>query len=148
MASCRWTITTARPSTRPPATRCARWNSSPSSDESAIFVLKDFHPFLDDQRGLPEYPVIVRRLRDLTDELKHTNKTLIILSPLLRFPRRAGKRYHRAGLFPADRAKSWKNRWSGCSNRSRRNRQVHLKLDEQTREKVLKAGSGADLHRV
>src|SRR5512133_218688 len=40
------------------------------SREPAIFVLKDFHPFLDEQRSLPDYPKIVRRLRDLTGNLK------------------------------------------------------------------------------
>ncbi len=56
------------------------------SQEAAIFVLKDFHPFLDDSRGGPDHPVIVRRLRDITNELKESRKTLIILSPNLRFP--------------------------------------------------------------
>jgi SpoVK/Ycf46/Vps4 family AAA+-type ATPase len=57
-----------------------------NSREPAIFVLKDFHPYLDEQRSLPEYPKIVRRLRDLTGNLKLSNKTLVILSPVLQFP--------------------------------------------------------------
>jgi ATP-dependent 26S proteasome regulatory subunit len=56
------------------------------SQEAAIFVLKDFHPFLDSDRGGPDHPVIVRRLRDITNQLKESRKTLIILSPTLRFP--------------------------------------------------------------
>src|SRR5688572_16763781 len=56
------------------------------SQEAAIFVLKDFHPFLDSDRGGPDHPVIIRRLRDITNDLKESRKTLIILSPLLRFP--------------------------------------------------------------
>lgn len=57
-----------------------------NSREAAIFVLKDFHPFLDKDRGGPDYPVIVRRLRDITNDLKESRKTLVILSPILRFP--------------------------------------------------------------
>ncbi|HEX9923811.1 MAG TPA: AAA family ATPase [Anaerolineae bacterium] len=57
-----------------------------NSDEAAIFVLKDFHPYLDDSRGGRDYPVIIRRLRDITNQLKESRKTLIILSPLLRIP--------------------------------------------------------------
>jgi ATP-dependent 26S proteasome regulatory subunit len=57
-----------------------------SSQESAIFVLKDFHPFLDDRHPMPDQPVVVRRLRDITSQLKESRKTLIILSPLLHFP--------------------------------------------------------------
>ncbi len=56
------------------------------SQEAAIFVLKDFHPFLEDRRGSSDHPVIIRRLRDLTIELKESRKTLIILAPTLRFP--------------------------------------------------------------
>lgn len=56
------------------------------SQESAIFVLKDFHPFLDDSRGGPDHPMIIRRLRDITNDLKESRKTLVILSPVLRFP--------------------------------------------------------------
>ncbi|MCB0167128.1 MAG: AAA family ATPase [Anaerolineae bacterium] len=57
-----------------------------NSREAAIFVLKDFHPFLDKDRGGHDHPVIVRRLRDITNELKESRKTLVILSPVLRFP--------------------------------------------------------------
>ncbi|MFQ5808650.1 MAG: AAA family ATPase [Armatimonadota bacterium] len=50
-----------------------------SSADSAIFVLKDFHPFLKDS-------TVVRKLRDLTYALKRSYKTLIILSPILELP--------------------------------------------------------------
>jgi len=56
------------------------------SQEAAIFVLKDFHPYLDNVRGGPDHPVILRRLRDITNQLKESRKTLIILSPILRIP--------------------------------------------------------------
>ncbi len=56
------------------------------SQEAAIFVLKDFHPFLDSDRGGPDHPVIIRRLRDITNQLKESRKTLVILSAIRRFP--------------------------------------------------------------
>ncbi len=56
------------------------------SQEAAIFVLKDFHPFLDSDRSGPDHPVVVRRLRDITNQLKESRKTLIVLSPILKFP--------------------------------------------------------------
>ncbi|MBI5883044.1 MAG: AAA family ATPase [Elusimicrobia bacterium] len=49
------------------------------SQESAIFVLKDFHPYLQD-------PGVIRRLRDLVDSLKSSYKSLILLSPVLVIP--------------------------------------------------------------
>jgi ATP-dependent 26S proteasome regulatory subunit len=41
----------------------------------ALFVLRDFHPFLKE-------PAVVRRLRDAATELRKTKKSLIILSPI------------------------------------------------------------------
>jgi SpoVK/Ycf46/Vps4 family AAA+-type ATPase len=56
------------------------------SQEAAIFVLKDFHPFLDERSGHPDQPIIVRKIRDILNQLKESRKTLIVLSPVLRFP--------------------------------------------------------------
>src|SRR4026207_189199 len=45
------------------------------SEGRALFVLRDFHPFLKE-------PAVVRRLRDAATELKKTKKSLVILSPV------------------------------------------------------------------
>ncbi|MCP4713918.1 MAG: ATPase, partial [Deltaproteobacteria bacterium] len=37
-------------------------------------------------RGGQDYPVIIRRLRDITNQLKESRKTLVILSPILHIP--------------------------------------------------------------
>ncbi len=71
------------PSTRDPLNAL---NFIAQSQEAAIFLIKDLHPFLEDSRGGLDHPVIIRRLRDITNELKESRKTLIILSPILRFP--------------------------------------------------------------
>lgn len=44
-----------------------------------IFLLKDFHPFLED-------PHVVRRLRDIAHDLKGSYKTILIASPRLNLP--------------------------------------------------------------
>lgn len=49
------------------------------SDSSCIFLLKDFHPFLED-------PHIVRRLRDAAHDLKGSYKSILIASPRLTLP--------------------------------------------------------------
>lgn len=51
------------------------------SNEEALHVLRDFHPFMQD-------PTLVRRLRDLARYLKRSEKpkTLILLSPILKIP--------------------------------------------------------------
>ncbi len=44
-----------------------------------VFLLKDFHPFLDD-------PAVVRRLRDLVPTLTEQQKTLLFVGPVCRIP--------------------------------------------------------------
>jgi len=57
-----------------------------NSKESAIFVLKDLHPFLDTTRAPLENAIVIRKLRDVVNRLKESRKTLILLSPILTFP--------------------------------------------------------------
>lgn len=45
----------------------------------ALFVLRDFHPFLKE-------PAVVRKLRDAATELRKTKKSLIVLSPVTKIP--------------------------------------------------------------
>lgn len=45
----------------------------------ALFVLRDFHPFLKE-------PAVVRRLRDAATELRKTKKSLLVLSPVMKIP--------------------------------------------------------------
>ncbi|MEZ4368368.1 MAG: AAA family ATPase [Kofleriaceae bacterium] len=45
----------------------------------ALYVLRDFHPFLKE-------PAVVRRLRDLATELRKTKKTVAMLSPITKIP--------------------------------------------------------------
>jgi ATP-dependent 26S proteasome regulatory subunit len=47
--------------------------------ENAIFVLKDFHHWMNDHR-------VQRLLRDLSETMRAKNQTLILLSPVLRLP--------------------------------------------------------------
>jgi adenosyl cobinamide kinase/adenosyl cobinamide phosphate guanylyltransferase len=49
--------------------------------EPAIFLFKDFHPFLSRNNH-----TVVRKLRDIALHLKNSHKTLLFLSPLLELP--------------------------------------------------------------
>lgn len=49
------------------------------SEGRALFVLRDFHPFLKE-------PAVVRRLRDAATELRKTKKSLLVLSPITKIP--------------------------------------------------------------
>jgi SpoVK/Ycf46/Vps4 family AAA+-type ATPase len=45
----------------------------------ALYVLRDFHPFLKE-------PAVVRRLRDAASDLRRTKKSLVILAPVTKIP--------------------------------------------------------------
>lgn len=111
------------------------------SQEAAIFVLKDFHPFLDDSRGGPDHPVVVRRLRDITNQLKESRKTLIILSPTLRFPSDLEK-----DITVLDYSLPTLDELELSLDRVVRSAReiagVQLKMTEEERERVLNAARG------
>lgn len=46
---------------------------------NGLFILKDYHPYMND-------PVVIRKLRDLSRNLKLTMKNVIFLSPMLKIP--------------------------------------------------------------
>jgi len=54
-------------------------NTILQKDVAALYVLKDFHVYL-------EVPEIIRQLRDLATALRRSRKTIIILSPVLKIP--------------------------------------------------------------
>jgi SpoVK/Ycf46/Vps4 family AAA+-type ATPase len=89
-----WTVTegivaidTVRPTVVDPnaTTPLKALNHVDQSRESALFVLKDMHLFIQDTR-IPETIVVVRKLRDMINPLKESAKTVMFLSPVLRFP--------------------------------------------------------------
>lgn len=54
------------------------------SNERAIYVLRDFHPYL--AREYPLRCTVVRRLRDIADHLRTQTKNVILLSPIPEIP--------------------------------------------------------------
>jgi AAA+ superfamily predicted ATPase len=51
--------------------------------EPAIYLFKDFHPFMEEHRS---NLAIVRRLRDVAHHLRDTYKTIVVVAPMLRLP--------------------------------------------------------------
>ena len=49
------------------------------TDVNGIFILRDFHPYLND-------PIVIRKLRDVNKALKSCMKNIILLSPVLKVP--------------------------------------------------------------
>ncbi len=102
--------------------------------EPALIVFLDFHSFLNDQ-------TVIRKLRDLVDNLKNTYETLIVLSPVLTVPIELEKElvvvdydlptYEEIGELLDD-----------IIEIVSRNEQVKVELTSEAKEKLVKAALG------
>jgi SpoVK/Ycf46/Vps4 family AAA+-type ATPase len=104
------------------------------SRDPAIFLLKDFHSFLNDVK-------LVRRLRDLTLALKRSFKTIIILAPQLKLPMELEKEvtvveYCLPSMEELDAL------LEGIIQSVRQNTQIDVNLTHEQREQILKAAQG------
>jgi SpoVK/Ycf46/Vps4 family AAA+-type ATPase len=104
------------------------------SRDPAVFLLKDFHAFLNDV-------TIIRRLRDLTLALKRSFKTIIILAPLLKLPMELEKEvtvleYSLPSMEELDAL------LEGIIQSVRANSQIDVNLSHSQREQILKAAMG------
>ncbi len=113
-----------------------------SSHEPAVYVLKDFHVFLN--HSYPHASAVIRKLRDLADALHTAYATVILLSPVLQLPEELKKDvtvidYDLPGLRELD----------GLLTRAldsvRGQEGVDASLSAEQRERVLKAALGLTL---
>jgi ATP-dependent 26S proteasome regulatory subunit len=100
----------------------------------AIFLFKDFHPYLQD-------PTIIRRLRDLTAGLKNSYKTLILISPLLRIPPELEKDVSVCD-FDLPTVEELGTLLDQIIDQVKTASGVTVALDWESREKILKAALG------
>ncbi len=112
--------------------------------ESAVFLLKDFHPYFDDSRPTSTTHQVIRKLRDLTRLFKESHKTLVLLSPVLRFPPELEKditvvQYGLPSVEELDES------LMRVINSVEKRSALRLGLDPEGRERVLKAAQGMTL---
>lgn len=134
-----WTVTSGlvnSPTARDAKTRApmAALDVIEASNDPAVYVLKDFHAFINDTE-------ITRRLRDLTYSLKTSYKTVIILAPALKLPPELEKEitvvdYALPSLDDLDRL--LENIIQSVKN----NTQIDTKLTPDEREHLLEAALG------
>ncbi len=134
-----WTITQGmvlNPNSQDNATRdpIAALNAVMDSRDQALFVLKDYHPFISDV-------TVTRRLRDLTVALKTSYKTLIILSPTLKLPLELEKEVTVVDYGLPDRD-DLDQLLEGIIQSVKDNPQINTELTELERDQILKAAQG------
>ena len=110
------------------------------SRDSAIFCLKDLHLFIQDTR-LMDTIVLIRKLRDMVQPLKESQKTIVLLSPVLTYPIELEK-----DITVLDCSLPTREELSGALERIlrsvRERGDLRIDLDEVSRERVLKAARG------
>jgi SpoVK/Ycf46/Vps4 family AAA+-type ATPase len=134
-----WTITQGmvlNPNHRDNATRdpIAALDFIMESRDQALFVLKDYHAFINDV-------TVTRRLRDLTTALKTSYKTLIILAPILKLPSELEKEVTVVDYGLPDR-EDLDVLLENIIQSVKDNPQIKTDLSELERDQVLKAAQG------
>jgi len=116
------------------------------SRDAAVFVLKDLHLFIQDTRVLDTI-VLIRKLRDMLAPLKGSEKTVLLLSPVLRYPVELDKDI----VILDDALPTWDELSEALdrivhSVRALRDRdgtrEVQIDLDGVSRERVINAARG------
>lgn len=105
--------------------------------QPALFVLKDFHAFLDDK-------TIVRQLRDIAGILKQDSKTVVVLSPTLKVPDELEKDFVVVD-YQLPTYEELRDLLRGIAQAMRENRTVPVELDATSEERIAKAALGMTL---
>jgi AAA+ superfamily predicted ATPase len=107
--------------------------------EPAIFIFKDFHPFLTRTNF-----AITRKLKEIALHLKNSYKTIILISPLLEIPTELEKEVT-VLTFPLPTRDDLAELLDRIVEDVRQFKQVKIELDEQGRERLLQAALGLTL---
>lgn len=102
--------------------------------DPAVFVFKDFHPYLCD-------PGVVRKVREVALYLKNSYKTLILVSPTLKLPMELEKEVSVVdfGLPNRDQMTQLLERTVAEVNK---NANLNITLDEDSKEAIVNAAMG------
>ncbi len=104
------------------------------SQSNAVFLFKDFHPFLNDY-------TVVRKLRDTANALKTSYKTIVILSPVLRIPSELTKEITVVD-FPLPNKNELKEILDGMIKLVHDDPKIKVNLSDTDKENVVRAALG------
>lgn len=107
--------------------------------DPAIFIFKDFHPFLEKSNT-----AVIRRLKEIAIQLKNSVKTIVIVSPILEIPVEIEKEVTVLNL-PLPTKTELAQLLDGIIDEVRQMRNVQVDLDHEGRERLLNAALGLTL---
>lgn len=105
-----------------------------ASDKKAVFVLKDFHPYLEQEK-------VLRLMRDLVSNLKRSYKTILLVSPVLKIPPELEKDISVYDL-PLPDADELEEVLNNLLEPYRNSQKVKVELTQDLQEKVIQATLG------
>src|SRR6266508_774327 len=107
--------------------------------EPAIFIFKDFHPFLTKNNF-----AVTRKLKEIALHLKNSFKTILLISPLLEIPAELEKEITVLN-FPLPSRDDLAELLERIIGEVKQFKQVKIDLDEAGRERLLQAALGLTL---
>src|SRR6516162_122629 len=107
--------------------------------EPAIFLFKDFHPFLTRNNF-----AIIRRLKDIALHLKNSFKTIVLISPVMEIPAELDKEITVLN-FPQPTKDDLGAMLDRIIAEVRDHKQISIDLDGDGRERLLQAAMGLTL---
>ena len=107
--------------------------------EPAIFLFKDFHPFLTKNNF-----AIIRKLKDIALHLKNSFKTIILISPVMEIPAELDKEVTVIN-FPQPTKEDLGLMLDKIIEEVRDRKQIQIDLDGDGRERLLQAALGLTL---
>jgi adenylate kinase family enzyme len=107
--------------------------------EPAIFIFKDFHPFLSKNNF-----AIIRKLKDIALHLKNSFKTIILVSPVMEIPAELDKELTVIN-FPQPTKEDLAEMLDKIVGEVAERKQIQIDLDAEGRERLLQAALGLTL---
>lgn len=107
--------------------------------EPAIFLFKDFHPFLSRNNF-----AIIRKLKDIALHLKNSFKTIVLISPVMEIPAELDKEVTVIN-FPQPTKEDLGEMLDKIIGEVQQHKQVQISLDTEGRERLLQAATGLTL---
>src|SRR6516164_8386808 len=107
--------------------------------EPAIFLFKDFHPFLTRNNY-----AVIRKLKDIALHLKNSFKTIVLISPVMEIPAELDKEITVLN-FPQPTKEDLGAMLDKIITEVRDHKQIRIDLDGDGRERLLQAAMGLTL---
>ncbi len=132
-----WSVTNDSSKSHAPMKALSALEDAIQSADSAIFLFRDFHPFLKDEQ-------VIRKTRDLVNDFARSHKTLVIVSPTMTIPAELEKDITILDLPLPNRAEI-ESSLNEAISFAQRNPNLSVSLNDEEKNSVVDATLGLTL---